>query len=52
MCIRDRTTDGDTLVFLAMVEEFNNLGNIKADKKIMTQFSFKVSGPIVETLGS
>lgn len=47
-----QTTDGDTLVFLAMVEEFNNLGNIKADKKIMTQFSFKVSGPIVETLGS
>ena len=47
-----QTSAGDKLVILAMVEEFNNIGNIKPDKKVMTQFSLKISGPIVETLGS
>lgn len=47
-----QSVKGDQIVFTAMVEEFNNIGNIKPDKKVMTQFSFKVSGPIVETLGS
>jgi len=47
-----QSSTGDKLVFLAMVEEFNNLGDVKPDKKVMTQFGFKISGPIVETLGS
>src|ERR1017187_4119783 len=47
-----QSTSGDKLVFLAMVEEFNNLGTLKPDKIIKTAFSFKVSGPIVEALGS
>jgi hypothetical protein len=47
-----QSTKGDSLTFLAMVEEFNNIGNVKPDKKIATQFAFKVSGPITETLGS
>ena len=47
-----QTTSGDKFVFLAMVEEFLNLGDVKPDKKVMTQFSLKVSGPITETIGS
>jgi hypothetical protein len=35
-----------------MVEEFNDLGTVKADKKISTQAKLKVSGPIVLTVGS
>ena len=47
-----QTVTGDQLVFLAMVEEFANFGTVKPDKKVQTTFSLKVSGPIVETLGS
>jgi len=47
-----QTTKGDSLVFLAMVEEFSNFGTVKPDKKVQTTFRFKVSGPITETLGS
>jgi hypothetical protein len=47
-----QTTNGDKYVFLAMVEEFNDLGNIRPDKKVMTQFALKISGPIAYTAGS
>ena len=47
-----QSSTGDKIVFLGMVEEFNNLGNIRPDKKVMTQFAIKISGPITETLGS
>jgi hypothetical protein len=47
-----QSTTGDQLFFYAMVEEFNNIGNIKPDKTIKTQYSLKISGPIVEALGT
>jgi hypothetical protein len=47
-----QTTAGDSIVFTGMVEEFTNFGTVKPDKKVNTSFSVKVSGPIVETLGS
>lgn len=47
-----QTTAGDKIVFMGLVEEFSNFGQIKPDKKVQTVFSVKVSGPIVETLGS
>jgi len=47
-----QSSAGDSIVILGMVEELNNLGDIKPDKKVSTPFSIKISGPIVETLGS
>jgi hypothetical protein len=47
-----QTVAGDKLQFMGMVEEFANFGTVKPDKKVVTQFSIKVSGPIIETLGS
>lgn len=47
-----QTTMGDTYQFSAMVEEFEDIGTIKADKKISTTASLKVSGPITLTAGS
>jgi hypothetical protein len=47
-----QSTTGDAFAFSAMVEEFNDLGTVKADKKISTQAKLKVSGPIVLTVGS
>jgi hypothetical protein len=47
-----QTTAGDKIVFMGLVEEFSNFGTVKPDKKVATPFRIKVSGVIVETLGS
>jgi hypothetical protein len=47
-----QTTTGDKFVFNALVEEWNDLSSVKADKKITTQGALKVSGPITFTAGT
>jgi hypothetical protein len=47
-----QTTTGDTFTFSALVEEFNDVGTVKADKKVSTVASLKVSGVITLTVGS
>jgi hypothetical protein len=47
-----QTTVGDCYVFSGLVEELNDLGNVKPDKIIRTPFSIKVSGTIAQTIGS
>ena len=47
-----QTTAGDSYIFVALVEELNDLGNVKPDKIVKTPFSLKVSGTITETVGS
>jgi hypothetical protein len=47
-----QTTTGDSYAFSALVEEWNDLGSVKADKKIATQGKLKVSGPITFTAGT
>ncbi|MGA2270325.1 MAG: phage tail tube protein [Bryobacteraceae bacterium] len=47
-----QSTSGDAFAFSAMTEEFNDLGTVKADKKISTLAKLKVSGPVVLTVGS
>ena len=47
-----QTTTGDLFAFSAIVEEFNDLGTVKADKGIMTPAKLKVSGPITLTPGT
>ena len=47
-----QTVSGDTYLFTAMVEEFNDLGSIKPTGIIKTAFAFKISGAIGFTPGS
>ena len=47
-----QSVSGDKYQFSAMVEEFNDLSTIKADKKITSSIGLKVSGPITFTAGS
>ena len=47
-----QTTSGDKYVFLAMVEEMNDIGSLKADKVIKITAKLKVSGPQTFTAGS
>ena len=47
-----QTTKGDQFVFTAMVEEFNDLGDVKPTTIVKTAFSLKISGPIQRTQGS
>ena len=47
-----QTTKGDTYSFNALVEEFNDVSDVKPDKKITSQAALKVSGPITFTAGS
>jgi hypothetical protein len=47
-----QTETGDSWVFLALVEEFNDIGNVKPDGKIATDASLKVSGGYTFTAGS
>ena len=49
---KTQSTKGDSYTFLAMVEEFNDIGDINPTKIIKTQFSLKISGPITFTQGS
>jgi hypothetical protein len=45
-------TVGDSIIFLALVEEFSDFGTVKADKKVATTLKLKISGAIYKTLGS
>lgn len=47
-----QTTSGDTYTFSALVEEFNDLSAVKADKKVSTVAGIKVSGAITFAAGS
>jgi hypothetical protein len=47
-----QSTTGDKYAFNALVEEFNDLGSVRPDKKITTEAALKVSGPITFTAGS
>lgn len=47
-----QTTKGDSFTFTAMVEEFNDLGDVSPTKIIKTAFSLKISGPIARAQGS
>jgi len=47
-----QTVQGDSLIFLALVEEFSDFGTVKADKAVKTTLKLKISGAIYRTLGS
>jgi hypothetical protein len=47
-----QTTKGDTYQFSALVEQMEDIGTIKPDKKISTEVTLKVSGAITLTAGS
>jgi hypothetical protein len=47
-----QTTAGDTLAFLALVEESNTLGEVGPDKAILYKFKLKISGLVTLTAGS
>jgi hypothetical protein len=47
-----QVTNGDRYAFTALVEEFNDLSSVKADKKVTTQAALKVSGSIPFTAGA
>jgi|ERR1035441_2228550 hypothetical protein len=47
-----QSTNGDKGVFLALVEDFDDTGTIKPDKKLSVSASLKVSGATAWTPGS
>jgi|ERR1700722_17802049 len=47
-----QTTTGDKFVFTSLVEEFDDISSMKADKAIKSKVGLKVSGPITLTVGS
>jgi hypothetical protein len=47
-----QTVSGDKYAFSALVEEWNDVSSVKADKKITTQGKLKVSGSITFTAGT
>lgn len=47
-----QATNGDRYTFTSLVEEFNDLSSVKADKKVTTQGALKVSGSIAFAAGA
>ena len=47
-----QTVSGDKYAFIAMVDEMEDISSVKADKKITSTASIKVSGPITFTAGT
>lgn len=47
-----QTTSGDKYAFTALVEELDDVSDVKPDKKVTTKASLKVSGAITFTAGT